>query len=48
MIYGLGILAGVGLIIAGTIWALLADGKRRQAEYDRAWKIKRAELERDE
>lgn len=46
--YGIAILVGVGLAIAGTIWAILADGKRRRAEYDSAWKTKRAELERNE
>jgi hypothetical protein len=46
--YGIAILVGVGLAIAGTIWILMADGKHREEEYDRAWRQKRDELERDE
>lgn len=46
--YGIAILAGVGLAIAGTICLIMADGKRRQKEYDRAWRqrINRDEIEK--
>ncbi len=48
------IIAGIavgGLLIAafvGTLWGIMRDGARRQAEYDRAWAQKKAELERAE
>ncbi len=46
--WGIGIVVGLGAAIAGLLWAMMRDGRRRQDEYDKAWKIKKAELERAE
>lgn len=46
--WGIGILLAGGLVVAGALWAIMRDGRRRRDEYDKAWKIKKAELERAE
>lgn len=38
---------GAGLLLVGWFWGLMRDGKKKQDEYDKAWKVKAAELERD-
>ncbi len=38
--------AAGGLLLVGWLWGIMRDGRKKQDEYDKAWKIKKAELER--